>query len=219
MTVAEAEEPEGTAREKSAPPPVRATVCGLSGALSVMIREPVLVPAAVGVKVTATRQKTEGGYALLVRQSVPVAEMAKSPVVVSLVMVKGAEAGLPPSLFTVTESGALVVPTNVPGKVKLTGKTWTIGAAPSPVKLAVCGLPGALSVTDKVPVLVPEAVGAKLTSIVQLAPAASAPVVEQLVPEATVKSPLVAIFVMLSGAAPLLVSATPKGLLVVPTSW
>jgi hypothetical protein len=34
------------------PVPVRATVCGLEAALSVMIRNPVRAPAAVGVKVT-----------------------------------------------------------------------------------------------------------------------------------------------------------------------
>src|SRR5579863_8609441 len=97
------------------------------------------------------------------------------------------------------------------------GESWTIGAVPSPARLTVCGLPGALSVMVKVPVRLPEAVGTKLTSIVQLAPAASALVVEQLVPGATLKSPLAAIAVMLSGAAPLLVSVTPTAVLVVPT--
>ena len=44
---------------------------------------------------------------------------------------------------------------------------------PVPVRLAVCGLFVALSVTVKLPLRVPVAVGAKVTLIVQLAPAAT----------------------------------------------
>ena len=44
---------------------------------------------------------------------------------------------------------------------------------PVPARLAVCGLPGALSEMDKVPVRVTSAVGVKVTEIVQLAPAAN----------------------------------------------
>ena len=46
-------------------------------------------------------------------------------------------------------------------------------AAPVPVKLAVCGLLLASSVTVKVPPLVPVAVGLKVTLIVQVAHAAT----------------------------------------------
>lgn len=42
---------------------------------------------------------------------------------------------------------------------------------PVPVKGAVCGLPGALSVMDSVPVRSPSAIGVNVTDIVQLAPA------------------------------------------------
>ncbi len=49
----------------------------------------------------------------------------------------------------------------------------TAGAVPVPLKLAVCGVPGSLSETDTVAVLVPVAVGVNVTLIVQDAPAAS----------------------------------------------
>ena len=50
--VAEVEEPEGGATVKSWPVPLSATPCGLSEALSEMLRVPVLVPPATGLKVT-----------------------------------------------------------------------------------------------------------------------------------------------------------------------
>jgi len=43
---------------------------------------------------------------------------------------------------------------------------------PLPLKLTVCGLPLALSVILSVSVLVPSALGVKVTEILQLAPAA-----------------------------------------------
>ena len=53
VTVAEAEPPEATPRPMlGAVFPVRGTICGLSGALSVIVRVPVWVPEAEGVKVT-----------------------------------------------------------------------------------------------------------------------------------------------------------------------
>lgn len=42
------------------PVPVRATVCGLGFALSVMVSVPALVPVAVGVKVTPIWQELAG---------------------------------------------------------------------------------------------------------------------------------------------------------------
>jgi hypothetical protein len=46
-------------------------------------------------------------------------------------------------------------------------------STPVPVKLAVCGVPWALSLTVNVPVRSPETVGAKMTLTVQLEPGAS----------------------------------------------
>jgi hypothetical protein len=80
-----------------------------------------------------------------------------------------------PVLLRVTTWAALVDPTNWPAKVRLPGATPAIGATAVPVKLTDCVLaaaPVAFSVTERVPVRVPVAVGLKLTVMVQLAPAA-----------------------------------------------
>ena len=66
-----------------------------------------------------------------------------------------------------------MVPTSWLGNVSDVGESVAPGATPVPVKLAVCGLPLALSVTVKVPVRVPVAAGANVTLIVHLLPAAS----------------------------------------------
>ena len=47
------------------------------------------------------------------------------------------------------------------------------GVTPSPLNGTVCGEPGELSFTLRVPLRVPRAVGVKVTEILQLAPAAS----------------------------------------------
>ena len=51
--------------------------------------------------------------------------------------------------------------------------TQVLAATPTPVRLAVCGLPGALSVTLSVPVKVPMVSGVKVTLMVQLVLAAT----------------------------------------------
>jgi hypothetical protein len=51
-TASEVEEPEAGASMKSWPVPLSVTLCGLSKALSEMLRVPVLVPLATGLKVT-----------------------------------------------------------------------------------------------------------------------------------------------------------------------
>lgn len=47
------------------------------------------------------------------------------------------------------------------------------GATPDPLRLAICGLLPALSVTTRLPVSPPRAAGVKVTLIVQLAPTPS----------------------------------------------
>ena len=80
---------------------------------------------------------------------------------------------------------------------------------PVPDRLTVCGLPGALSVNDSVPVRRPFCVGEKLTFTMQLLPAAN------VLPQAffggtakSAKSPVVAMLEMLSVAVPVLVTVT-----------
>jgi hypothetical protein len=67
----------------------------------------------------------------------------------------------------------------------------------------------------RVPLLVPAAVGLKVTEIVQLAPAPT------VIPQVLVceKSPLAAMLEMLSVAVPVLLRLTDCAALVVPTSW
>jgi hypothetical protein len=85
---------------------------------------------------------------------------------------------------------------------------------PVPVRLEVCGLLLALSLTFNVPVLVPVAVGLNTTLIVQLDLAAR--LVVQVVVE-TLKSPLVEITMLLSVTFCLLVRVNTFAGLVVPT--
>ena len=65
------------------------------------------------------------------------------------------------------------MPTAWLAKVRLVGERLTAGAVPVPVRLTLCGLPVALSVTVRAALRVPLAAGVKVTLIVQLAPAAT----------------------------------------------
>jgi len=96
------------------------------------------------------------------------------------------------------------VPTVCEGNVKEAGERLTAGPAPVPARLTVWVAGQALSVTVKEPVLVPLAVGLKLTRRVQLALAA------RLEPQVLVweKSPLVLMLLMLSIALPVFLSVT-----------
>jgi hypothetical protein len=95
----------------------------------------------------------------------------------------------------------------------------TLGAVPVPLKLTVCGLPLALSVSVRLPERLPVAVGVNVTLITQLALAATGALVLQVVPLAAIaKSPVAAMLVKLRGAVPLLVTVTALGEPVVPTA-
>lgn len=85
---------------------------------------------------------------------------------------------------------------------------------PLPLRLTVCGLPAALSLTVSVPVAVPVCCGVKVTLMEQLAPGAT------LEPQSSLsaKSPVVAMPVMLSVSPPVLERVTVCGRLVVPTA-
>jgi len=85
---------------------------------------------------------------------------------------------------------------------------------PVPVRLEVCGLPIALSLTLSVPVLVPTAVGVNVTLMVQLVFAAR--LVPHVVEEA-LKSPVVEIEMPVSATVCLLLSVNTFAGLVVPT--
>ena len=97
------------------------------------------------------------------------------------------------------------MPTACAGKVKEAGERLTTGAAtPVPVRLTVWVAGLALSVMVTAPVLVPAAVGLKVTLRVQLAPAAT------LEPQVLVweKSPFTVKLVMRRVALPVFLSVT-----------
>ena len=91
------------------------------------------------------------------------------------------------------------------------GERLTPGAVPAPLKLAVCGLPAALSATLRVPLRAPVAVGLNVTLMAQLALAAR---VEGLKGQLLVwaKSPLLVpvmlMLVIVNAELPLLVRVT-----------
>ena len=89
------------------PVPLKFTVCGLVGALSVSVSVPVWLPVLVGLKVTFTTQLLPLATGVLVLQVVPPLAIANCPVTAILVKVKDDV----PVLLTVTLWGELVVPT------------------------------------------------------------------------------------------------------------
>src|SRR5215469_6399794 len=83
-----------------------------------------------------------------------------------------------PLLVSVTIRTVLLVLTCWFPKLKLVGLRLTTGAdvvVPEPLNATDCGLPDALSVIDKLALRPPSAVGIKVTSMKQKAPAASVP--------------------------------------------
>ena len=95
------------------------------------------------------------------------------------------------------------------------------GSVPVPVRLTVCGLPGALSANDKVAARAPVAVGVKVTLTVQVPFWATlAPVqVSALVAKSPGLVPPRLSVLMLSVAVPLLVTVTVWAELAVSRSW
>ena len=96
------------------------------------------------------------------------------------------------------------------------GDTLIVGsvdAAPVPVRGRMCGLPVALSVMVTEPVRVPVAVGAQVTPMVQLPPAATE--LPQLL--LSPKSPLAPTLLIVKAVLPVLVRVEVRAVLVVPT--
>jgi hypothetical protein len=157
ITVAD---PGVTENAKYAALPLKFTTCGLPAALSVIVNEPVLLPVAVGVKVTLMVQLAPAG-----KDAPQVLISPKSPVARMFVIIKGAV----PVLLNVTACAALVVPKASLGKVRLVGERVTNGLeTPIPVRRTIWGLPSALSIMARAPTLDPGAVGLNVTLTTQL---------------------------------------------------
>src|ERR1700747_2758413 len=127
------------------PVPVRLTICGLPTMLSATLIVPVKVPVAVGVNVTLIVQgapaRREGPQLLVWRKFV----LAVIDVMVSVVV---------PELVNVTLCAGLVVPMVWEANVRLPGVSVTPEVTPVPSRLTSCGLPAALSVMERLAVIV-----------------------------------------------------------------
>ena len=144
--------------------PESETVRGLPFALSVIVREPVRVPLAVGLNVIEKAQLDDGASVA------PQVEVFwKSPLIVTPVMLSDAL----PALDSVTVCAALAVPTVCVANVRLVVEIETTAAVPVPESAIDCGDPTALSVTVRVPGMLVPLLGAKVTEMEQLAPAAN----------------------------------------------
>ena len=86
--------------------------------------------------------------------------------------------------------------------VIVVGELARLKSEPVPVRLTICGLPCALSLTERIPLRVPEAVGVNITLMLQLEPDAKD--AGQLL--VWLKSPVIWMPLMVSGAFPLLFS-------------
>jgi len=167
--------------------PLSATVCGLSIALSVIVKVPLLGSVPVGVKVMLMVQEFPTVTPLVSMQlplataNGPLAEICGKLITAPLLLV----------LVTVTDIGALVVFCSVDGKVRLVGATVTVvcGTSVVPFNGTLCGLFGALSEIVSVPLLgfVPE--GVNVTAIVHEAPAANGEASVEQVPPETANGP------------------------------
>src|SRR5436305_1093931 len=144
----------------------------------------------------------------------PALVAAKSPEVANELIVKAAVPFPDTALFR----SVLVVASGWLPKPRLVGANPTAGAVPFPLSVMICGLPPALSVSDSVPVRAPEAVGVKVTLMVQVPPAAKvAGLVGQALAPVLVaaKSSEAANELIVKAAVPVFVSVTVIGALVV----
>ena len=152
----------------AAPVPVRLTVCVLPATppvLSVMVRVPVRVPVAEGLKVTPMVQFPA---AARLEPQVLVWEKSLEPALTAMpAMARDAV----PVLLRVTGWEALEVPNSWLPKVRLEGTTEAAGAVAVPLKVTVCVAGLALSVRVSVPVTVPALAAVNVTLMVQVPPA------------------------------------------------
>ena len=141
---------------------------------------------------------------------------AKSPGSGPPMAIPVTDSGELPVFVRVTFSGGLVTSNGWLPNDRFEVEKLTTGAPASvavPVRLTVCGPLLELSLTVKVPVRVPLTVGANVTLIVHVEPAAT-PILQLL---ASAKSPLAEMPAMCKGAVPLLKRVTVCGVLLVPT--
>ncbi len=148
------------------PVPLSDTVCGELAALSVTVKIPLRLPAALGEKVTETVQLAPPASALGLSGHEEVC--AKSVKLVLMLVIRNAALWL---LVRVTICDVLLVPKACPPYVNVPGLV-DAASSPMPFKLTV-GFTAALPATVRVLFRVPAAVGVKNTDAVHVLPAAS----------------------------------------------
>ena len=150
------------------PVPVRVALCGLPAALSDTERVPVRAPVAPGRNVTLMVQLAPA--AKVVPQVVVSAKSeAFVPAIETPLMVM-----VPLPVFrSVTVLALLVTFTGWIPNGTVVGVRLATGLVPVPVKLTCCGLVGSESAIRRVAVLLPLAVGVKVTLMLQLVPTAN----------------------------------------------
>jgi hypothetical protein len=147
-------------------------------------------------------------------------DCAKSSLLVPLIPMLVIVSNAVPVFVSVTTCPALAVPTSRLPKATDVGDNVTAGATPVPVRLTVCGLPAASSVTSSIPARTPTAVGVNLTVMAHVPFAASVAGLTGHVlvcPKSPGFTPLIPMLLIVSGTLPLLVSVTTCPALVVPT--
>src|SRR5437016_2990337 len=194
------------------PFPLSVMICGLPPALSASDSVPVRAPEAVGVKVTLMVQFAPAAkVAGLVGQALaPVLVAAKSPEGANELIVKAAV----PVFVSVTVIGVLVVASGWLPKPRLVGANPTPGAVPFPLIVLRCALPTLFPYTTLFRSRAPEAVGVKVTLMVQVPPAAKvAGLMGQALAPVLVaaKSPEGANELIVKAAVPVFVSVTDIG--------
>jgi hypothetical protein len=126
-----------------------------------------------------------------------------------------------PEFRNTTDNAPLVVPTNCEPNTKLDGDNDTPGAVPVPLTATLCGLPAALSVTATLAARLPDADGANLTVIEQVAFTASVegPMGQSLeVVKSPACAPVAAMLEIVNGAVPVFFNVDDCGAPIVPTS-
>jgi len=142
---------------------------------------------------------------------------AKSPGLAPVTDIPLIDSGAAPELVSVTVWAVLVLPSNWEPKARLVGDSDTPGAVPVPDSGALCGLSPALSLTCTLAVREPAAAGAKVTLMVQFAPAARLDGHVLVWAKSPLLAPAIAMLPTDSDALPVLVSRIDRAELVSPT--
>ena len=192
------------------PLPLKLTLCGLPTALLLMVRVPVRLPVADGVKVKPRLQKPPAPrpppHVLLVTANSALAAMLPTASV----------SAAPPVLVKTTVCSALVLPTVCAAKVR-DGRLSDTSATgvPVPFKVTVVvGLASASLLITRLPLKAPTVIGENVILMLQLLGCANVALQVLLL---IAKSPLATLLLMLSTAPPVLLRVTVLAVLVVPT--